>query len=332
MLKRVFLLMSMFVVFSSTLCSQSYNLDAFVEAYKTRYPEYSERIDKVVAFLKQNVNIKSGDRLWYQTRAQSGSFLSTQLEGFGSLSISTSPLERHPIITDGIILIKVIQPVYSYSASLLSASNNWHLYGAFMNLEKENGMRFTDIFNFSNSINIKDRFFNDFSILKDEYKTFPGNLFVFVPLNINQQEILEDILFETIPKDKLLELLENERFQKIYSDYEKRREAKNYLAVRLGIAGKPSTHVLIDELLNKVNEEISDGGLPKDLIQTFFTDQVISLMEQSGNGDAVYLKKIASQMKDINLIQGQQGQRSLFNVKLGEMKQEIFKRNALKVK
>lgn len=326
-MKKILFLVS--ILFSSPLFSQSYDLDSFIKEYKTRYPEYSERIGRVITFLKDNVSIKPGDRSFYRINSWTGSFSSSQLEGYGSLSSYTSELDRLPSKKVGMFFIKVKQPVYSYKASLLSASDNWNLYGALMKSEKEKSVRLTDIFNFSNSINIKGRFFNDFSVVNNEYKTFPGDLFIFVPLTLQQQEILEDILFETIPRGELIELLNNERFLKLYSDYEKRRDAKNYLASQLGVESNYSSHDLINELLNKINEQTSEDKLPKKLIEQFFTDQVIELMKHSGNGDAAYLQNIALLMNDIKLVQEQM---PLVNVKLDEIKQKILERNSTLVK
>ncbi|MEI6093410.1 MAG: hypothetical protein WCQ47_06985 [bacterium] len=317
--------MSICITFSSTLSAQTqrcYTLNSFAEEYKTVYPEYSERVDRVIDFLRNNFSARSFEGVSQKGLTHMGPLSNNDLMGNADISD----------VRGGFLFVKLKTPSNSIDVSRLYNASSFHIMGVIRALERDKRRSLTDVFNFKNSISSSGRFYEDFTFMGDKTKILTGKMFVFATLDAQQQNELEDILLETIPREELPKLLEDDKFLNLYSNYEKRRDAKNYLTVRLGLEGKPSTHVLIDELLNKI-EEVSDFSLPKDkeLIQHFFTDQVIELVMQSGNGDAAYLKKIASSMKDISIAQGQ-NKKDFFDLKLIEMKQQIFERNSLTVK
>ncbi|MEI6093409.1 MAG: hypothetical protein WCQ47_06980 [bacterium] len=296
MLKRILLLMSVSVVFSNTLCCQSYDLESFVKEYRTLHPEYSERIDKIIAFLKDNVEKKTGDKTIYRTESQSGGFSSSQLEGHGYLNFSRPLIENFPNITNGMIFVKVRQPVYSYSASLLSAAKDWSFYGGIMRVEECEGVRLTDVFNLKNSFNSNGHFFEDFNVFDSSHKILNGSMFLFVALDNNLQEELEEILLETIPRSQMPSLVETDGFVERYSKYLKKKDAKNLMALTLGVSGNSNTSELVNLFFERMHQGIATE---KSISTRLFMEEIIMLIEGSSiNGEAVYLKNITQLMRE----------------------------------
>lgn len=159
-------------------------------------------------------------------------------------------------------------------------------------LEKENekGFNAIEIMNLSNKNGATNRFF----IPMEKNNEFESNLVIITTLSDEQKYQIEEILFNTIDKQKLLT---DEKLLAQYNSYLERKELRSQLMCYLGLHGV-SDNMIIEQTIGKIYNELEIyGQLKKETLSLLAREKVLNYIISST--ESVFLKGFFNLFKDI---------------------------------
>lgn len=188
---------------------------------------------------------------------------------------------------EGVIII-----LESKGQKKIQLNRNQLPYNLIKALEKENdrGYSAIEILNLSNKQGITNRFF----IPMDQNNEFESNLLIITTLNDEQKYQVEEILFNTVDKQKLLT---DEKLLAQYNSYLERKELRNQLMNYLGLT-EASDNMVIEQTISKIYNELDTSErLTQETLSLLAREKVLDYIILST--DSVFFKAFFNLFRDL---------------------------------